>query len=708
MEEAQAAKKDSRGEKHKEIKEEAPSKKPRVDTRDRKPPFQRVNAMYTPLTVPITQAFMAVEEKGLITQPRAWRDTPQRPKSNKFCRFHNDYGHTTEECRHLKNEIERLIQNGYMQEYVCWEKARGTGPYQKKEGDKAREIRTSSPKRPPREGDKQASGSKGENNDAPRKGVIWMIAGGPSGGDSHQARKSQVQEAHHVSIKEVLDVETMEDTPLIQFGRAERLGPPTTHNDALVITAILANYEVGRIFIDFESFVDILFGDAYDQMQLGDVSLEKVNTSLYGFAGEVVHPRGMVSLPLTMGRGTTRKTCLLKFLVVDVPSAYNVILGRPTLNTFQAVISTYHMNIKFPTPGGVGKVQDYPLQSRRCYVEAVRKGQKRNVDDTPDKTLPSEEAKKEITLCLRRNGDIFAWTPQDLEGIDPQVITHHLNIDPSCKPVKQKKRHFGPEKDRIIQAEVNKLMAAGHIEEIQFPKWLSNVVLLRIAQHDGCFTRIPPDHASPRDQKKVSFITSEGTFCYVAMPFGLKNAGATYQRLVDKIFRSQIDKNIEVYVDDMLVKSKKAEEHVKDLEETFSVLRKYKLKLNPAKCAFGVQGGRFLGFMVTQRGIEANPLKIKAIIDMKAPTCLNESLPRLSALYLFVKKKENKLPIYYVSKVLNGAEGRYTPIKKMALALVVTARRLHSYFLSHPIGVKTNTPLKQTLGKPDTSERLVK
>ncbi|KAL0445582.1 UNVERIFIED_CONTAM: Ribonuclease HI [Sesamum latifolium] len=220
----------------------------------------------------------------------------------------------------------------------------------------------------------------------------------------------------------------------------------------------------------------------------------------------------------------------------------------------------------------------------------------------------------------------------------------------------------------------------------------------------------------------------------------------------------------------MLVKSKKAEEHVKDLEETFSVLRKYKLKLNPAECAFGVQGGRFLGFMVTQRGIEANPLKIKAIIDMKAPTCLNEvqrltgSIAALSrfisksaekglpifktlrkaktfewgtpcqlafeelksylarlpllvkpspgdTLYLYlsvapqavssvlIREEEGKqLPIYYVSKVLNGAEGRYTPIEKMALALVVTARRLRPYFLSHPIGVKTNTPLKQTLG----------
>ncbi|KAL0406315.1 UNVERIFIED_CONTAM: hypothetical protein Slati_3945400 [Sesamum latifolium] len=274
----------------------------------------------------------------------------------------------------------------------------------------------------------------------------------------------------------------MEDAPIIQSGQKDQ-GPQTTHNDALVITATIANYEVGRIFIDSGSSANILFGEAYDQMQLGDVSLEKVNTSLYRFAGEVVHPRGMVSLPLTMGRGTTRKTCLLKFLVVDVPSAYNVILGRPTLNTFQVVVSTYHMKIKFPTPGGVGEVQGDPLQSRECYVEAIRKGQKRDVDDAPDQVPPGkkgkmlevenseeaetpakvqpaeellnieiipgnsnkttrigshlgEEAKKEITLCLQRNTDIFAWTPQDLEGIDPQVITHHLNIDPSYKPIK--------------------------------------------------------------------------------------------------------------------------------------------------------------------------------------------------------------------------------------------------------------------------------
>ncbi|KAL0444499.1 UNVERIFIED_CONTAM: hypothetical protein Slati_2172600 [Sesamum latifolium] len=129
---------------------------------------------------------------------------------------------------------------------------------------------------------------------------------------------------------------------------------------------------------------------------------------------------------------------------------------------------------------------------------------------------------------------------------------------------------------------------------------------------------------APEDHKRVSFITSDGKFCYVAMPFGLKNVGATYQRLVDKIFRPQLGRNMEVYVDDMLVKSKEAHHHLEDLDETFAVLRKYRLKLNPGKCAFGVSGGRFLGFMVTQRGIEANPDKIKAIMDMGPPTNIIE------------------------------------------------------------------------------------
>ena len=105
---------------------------------------------------------------------------------------------------------------------------------------------------------------------------------------------------------------------------------------------------------------------------------------------------------------------------------------------------------------------------------------------------------------------------------------------------------------------------------------------------------------APEDEERTAFITERGLYCYKVMPFGLKNTGATYQRLVNKIFQDQIGRNMEVYVDDMLVKSVEAEEHIKDLQEAFGTLRKYQMKLNPTKCAFGVASGKFLGFMVTQ------------------------------------------------------------------------------------------------------------
>ncbi|KAL0420349.1 UNVERIFIED_CONTAM: hypothetical protein Slati_3057800 [Sesamum latifolium] len=266
---------------------------------------------------------------------------------------------------------------------------------------------------------------------------------------------------------------------------------------ALVITALLANYKIERVFIDSGSSTNILFGEAYDQMQLGDIPLETVDTLLYEFAGEVVHPRGMISLPLTLGTSPLRKTCLLKFLVIDIPLAYNVILRCPTLNAFRAIISTYHMKIKFPVVGGVGEAQADILQAQKCYVEAIKRGKKRILEEVSGEensnkrgkdSMPGPELKEEdpvtvqpveelltvefipgdlnkitkigskmkedvgerVINCLRKNKDIFAWTPQDLEGIDPGVITHHLNLDPTIRPVKQKKRQFvkGSSRDR--------------------------------------------------------------------------------------------------------------------------------------------------------------------------------------------------------------------------------------------------------------------
>ena len=156
------------------------------------------------------------------------------------------------------------------------------------------------------------------------------------------------------------------------------------------------------------------------------------------------------------------------------------------------------------------------------------------------------------------------------------------------------------------------------------------------------------------DQEKTSFVTSQGLFCFKVMPFGLKNAGATYQRLMNKMFAQQIGRNVQVYVDDMLVKSRREEDHLEDLKETFNTLRSYNMKLNPGKCEFGVMAGKFLGFMVSQRGIEANPDKIRAIMEMATPRNVKEvqSLnEKIAALNRFVSRATNKcFPLFRTLK----------------------------------------------------------
>ena len=229
---------------------------------------------------------------------------------------------------------------------------------------------------------------------------------------------------------------------------------------------------------------------------------------------------------------------------------------------------------------------------------------------------------------------------------------------------------------------------------MHYPKWLANVVLVKKANEKWrmCVDFMDLNRACPKDsfplpkidqlmdstaghkllmfmdtfsgynqirmaeedQEKTFFITSQGLYCYKVMPFGLKNAGATYQRLVNKMFNKQIGRNMEVYVDDMLVKSREELAHLDDLKETFTTLKPYKMKLNPAKCVFGVALGKFLGFMVSQRGIEANPKKVQAIINMtllKTVKEVQKLTGRIAALNRFVSRETDKcLPFFKTLK----------------------------------------------------------
>ncbi|KAI5336625.1 hypothetical protein L3X38_015893 [Prunus dulcis] len=288
-----------------------------------------------------------------------------------------------------------------------------------------------------------------------------------------------------------------------------------------------------------------------------------------------------------------------------------------------------------------------------------------------------------------------------MPGISPDIISHRLSVNPAVRPVRQKRRAYDPERYEAMKAEVDRLSSIRFIREVDYPTWLANVVMVRkprkgwrmCVDYTNLNRACPKDsfplpridqlvdatagHAllsfmdaysgynqifmHPEDQAHTSFITDRGLYCYKVMPFGLKNAGATYQRLVNHLFAPLIGNTMEVYVDDMLVKSRTADQHIPNLSAMFTILKQYKMRLNPTKCAFGVASGKFLGFMISQRGIEANPEKIQAILDMAIPKTVKDiqSLTgRVAALTRFISKATDRCAPFF--KALKGTKRNFT------------------------------------------------
>ena len=150
------------------------------------------------------------------------------------------------------------------------------------------------------------------------------------------------------------------------------------------------------------------------------------------------------------------------------------------------------------------------------------------------------------------------------------------------------------------------------------------------------------------DQEKTTFVTPVGNYHYKVMPFGLKNAGLTYQRMMTKMFEPQLGKNIEVYIDDMVMKSKLVSEHVVDLTNIFEILREHKLRLNASKCSFGVGSRKFLGYMVTHRGIEINPDQIKAINNSQNPKEVQKLTRMMAALNWFISRSADRCRPFFL------------------------------------------------------------
>ncbi|GKB93952.1 reverse transcriptase domain-containing protein, partial [Tanacetum coccineum] len=156
------------------------------------------------------------------------------------------------------------------------------------------------------------------------------------------------------------------------------------------------------------------------------------------------------------------------------------------------------------------------------------------------------------------------------------------------------------------------------------------------------------------DEEKTTFITNQGIFCYIKMPFGLRNAGATYQRLVDKAFHKQIGKNLEVYLDDLVIKSRTEDETIRDIEETFRTLREINMKLNPKKCTFGIEEGMFLGYKVSTRGLKVCLNKVDVVLSLPSPKCLKDVQKlngKLASQNRFLAKSvERSLPFFKTLK----------------------------------------------------------
>jgi hypothetical protein len=306
----------------------------------------------------------------------------------------------------------------------------------------------------------------------------------------------------------------------------------------------------------------------------------------------------------------------------------------------------------------------------------------------------SDEQEKTLIRFLFNNKDVFTWTTNDLCGVNRDVIEHSLNVDPSFRPRKQRLRKMSDDKAEGAWNKVKRLLSAGVIREVTYPEWLVNTVMVKKANGKWrmCIDFTDLNKACPKgefplpridslvdaaasselmslldcysgyhqiwmkkeDEPKTSFITPSGTYCYLRMLEGLKNAGGSFSRMTTKVLHSQIGRNVLTYVDDIIVKSTKQENHIADLQETFVNFRQAGLKLNPKKCVFGVKKGKFLRCLVSTKRIETNPNKIEAILRMEPPNSKKGAqrlARRLASLNRFISRSaERNIPFFEILK----------------------------------------------------------
>ncbi|KAL0461070.1 UNVERIFIED_CONTAM: Transposon Tf2-12 polyprotein [Sesamum latifolium] len=355
------------------------------------------------------------------------------------------------------------------------------------------------------------------------------------------------------------------------------------------------------------------------------------------------------------------------------------VAGKPhdsseTLNEeeIEIIVGSNHVSIDEGSDSDISEneIQNAPPELEDGIQATVDELKELNLGTTEEprpifvSALLSPEEEEQYFKTLGEYKDVFAWTYKEMPGLDPKVAIHHLGIRHGARPVKQSERVLRPDLIPCIEMKVNKLIDVGFIREVKYPTWISSIVpvkkkngQIRICVDFRDLNKACPKYdfplpiielmvdatighealsfmdgssgynqirMSPKDEECTAFRTPKGIYCYKVMPFGLKNTGATYQRAMQNIFDDTLHKKIECYVDDLVVKTKKREEHLADLQIVFDRLRKYNLKMNPLKCAFGITFGKFLVFIVRHRGIEVDPAKVDAIQKMPPPRNLKE------------------------------------------------------------------------------------
>ncbi|KAL5578855.1 hypothetical protein UlMin_011297 [Ulmus minor] len=294
--------------------------------------------------------YTKIEHLEIFTIPPNIKTPANRHDNTKYCCYHREIGHIIEECRVLKDEIERLIQRGQLRNYV-------------------------------RGNDQQPCQLVQENQQPRQEGEdleVRVIIGGPVIGDTNRARKSYTHQArselfpHQVNLAEHKNkAPRLSNEPII-FTEEEASGLWHPHKDAIVVALRIASRKLYKILIDNGSSANILFRSTLNRMDLVGAKFEPIKSALYGFTGDSTHSEGVLNLAVELGTHPCQHIQSVEFVVVDCSSSYNAIIGHPTLNAIRAITSTYHLLVKFPTVGGIGILKGDQQALRDIYEAANR------------------------------------------------------------------------------------------------------------------------------------------------------------------------------------------------------------------------------------------------------------------------------------------------------------------------------------------------